>query len=1070
MSSENNLITPFPGISPYSEKEADNFYGREREVEDVLGILKRFKLVTICGECGSGKTSLIEAGILPKLKKGFLGQAGKEWVICNFRPGISPLENFSYALSDSGALYLRGKSKTTDHQDYKTKIEEKRDLGLIEIFASSEIYEKKNLLIVVDQLEDFFKFPKFLDSEQTNEDDILFDLIYRTSKYKQTSIYFILALDLDYLAKLNSYDRFTEILNQTQYNLPHLGKSALLEINKNTLHKKNIQLSDEVLDDLGDHLNDNPSLLPDIQSFLSSIFNSYGDPMPKTIVYLDQEQIAAFGNYNQNFENKLEAFYQNLSDSEKKYFELLMRSLCSGEDKGGTFFNINIDYINSLLKIGENELTELIKKIKSEVGATLDIFKSVIRGVPAEDQKVFSKTDIISLKYQSILKWHRFIDWKQDEKEKFEIYKENYHKAKKYPAESLLTATSLGIASQWLKNELIHKEWSNKYTFNFQLTTEYITKSKQADEKAFRHQQEFKKNLARSKKRNRNIGLFLGASVLIFFIAFSISRHLQTIKLDKEKALVSREKEKVDSLFNGLNELIKKDSINNAERLKEQQLRMSLVEEQLMSQKRLISLRELNEKQNKLIETKRDKIYQDSIAANKLMGLALKESNRAELSQKFIDIKDSLSLLLYTLNNTTLNEYDKELLKKLTKNSIDYYQELKVLGIQLNRDYDDDNLRQISVNLIAKLNGVNQYSQIEKYDLVKDNKMPLNAINISSNGKLATGGKSKILYSSNNSFDQNIKALEAITSFSSAINSLEYLNENLIAVGLENSDIWMVELNTKRKVRAFQIKDWKPGKILRKKIKNLASLVANFNEIHFKGVGFLEYDKVSNKLYATLEKSMIEIDLEKINEKNKDYVKNIELKSLSEDEFITSMAFSDLSETIYLATNQGNVIINILENGQELKLSNEFLKLRNETAIEIEFYNDKVIIGTLEGSIFVYKLRDNRNLKYLGSKRANYSKVNDLLYDKKNVYVLTENGSLTIIDDKNFENSLENKKIKTPVSISLGENNFGNAIESFTLNGITYFVTADHIGNLVYWDLDLENTFKEINRLYSVIY
>ena len=87
-------VSPFPGIRPYSEKEAEDFYGREREVEDVLGILKRFKLVTICGESGSGKSSLIQAGILPKLKKGFLGQAGKEWVICNFRPGISPLENF----------------------------------------------------------------------------------------------------------------------------------------------------------------------------------------------------------------------------------------------------------------------------------------------------------------------------------------------------------------------------------------------------------------------------------------------------------------------------------------------------------------------------------------------------------------------------------------------------------------------------------------------------------------------------------------------------------------------------------------------------------------------------------------------------------------------------------------------------------------------------------------------------------------------------------------------------------------------------------------------------------------
>lgn len=1069
MSSEDNLISPFPGIRPYSEKEAEDFYGREREVEDVLGILKRFKLVTICGESGSGKSSLIQAGILPKLKKGFLGQAGKEWVVCDFRPGISPIENLSYALSDSGAMYLKSKSKTTDHQNYKSKIEEKRDLGLIEIFASSEIYEKKNLLIVIDQLEDFFKFPAFFDPEETSDDDLLFDLIYRTSKYKQTSIYFVLALDLDYLAKLNSYDRFTEILNQTQYNLPHLGKSALLDITKSTLHTRNIQLSDEVLDDLGDHLNDNPSLLPDIQSLFTSIYLHHGFPMSKDVVYLDVEQLNFFGNYNQNYVAKLEAFYQKLSDSEKQHFELLMRSLCSGEEKNGTFFNNTIDYIYSLLSISEEELTELIKKIKNEFGVTLDIFKSVIRGEAAENQKVFSKTDVISLKYQSILKWNRFLDWKEDEKEKFEIYKENYHKAKKYPDESLLTATSLDTAFEWLNNKLIHKEWSNKYSFNFQLTTEYITKSKEADERAFRRQQEFKKNLARSKKRNRNIGLFLGVSVLIFFIVFSISRHLQTIKLDEEKALVSKEKEKVDSLFKGLNELLIKDSISNAERLKEQRLRMSLVEEQLMSQKRLIALRELNEKQNKLIETKRDKIYRDSIAANELMGVALKESIRAELSQKFIDIKDSLSLLLYTLNNTTLNEYDKALLKKITENSINYYQELKMLGLQLNRDYDDDNLRQISVNLIAKLNGVSQYSKIEKYDLVKNNKMALNAINISSNGKLATGGKSKILYSSNNSIDKSIKTLEAITNLSSAINSLEFLNDNLIAVGLENSEIWLVEINSKRKVRAFQIKDWKPGKILKKSVQNLASLVANFNNIYFKGVGFLEYDRVSNKLYATLEKSMIEIDLEKINEKNKNYIRSIELKSLSEEEFITSMAFSDLSETIYLATNQGNVIAYIIENGLELKLSNEFLKLRNETAIEIEFYNDKVIIGTLEGSIFVYELLENKNLVYLGSKRANYSKVNDLLYDNKNVYVLTENGSLTIIDDKNFDNSSESKKIKTPVSISLGEDNFGNAIESFMFNGITYFVTADHIGNLVYWDLDLENTFEEINRLYKTL-
>ena len=118
---------------------------------------------------------------------------------------------------------------------------------------------------------------------------------------------------------------------------------------------------------------------------------------------------------------------------------------------------------------------------------------------------------------------------------------------------------------------------------------------------------------------------------------------------------------------------------------------------------------------------------------------------------------------------------------------------------------------------------------------------------------------------------------------------------------------------------------------------------------------------------------MIEIDIAKIDSKNKDFIKTIPLESLSEEEFITSMAFSDLSETIYIATNQGNIIAKGLKGEKDLKLSNDFLKLRNKNAIEIEFYSDKVLIGTQEGGIFVYKLEDDKNLTYLGSKRAKVS-------------------------------------------------------------------------------------------------
>ena len=77
MSMFKNNSCPFPGLRPYRSSESNIFFGREREVEDSLSILQQYKLVTITGDNGSGKTSLIDAGLIPKIQKGFSGQQGK---------------------------------------------------------------------------------------------------------------------------------------------------------------------------------------------------------------------------------------------------------------------------------------------------------------------------------------------------------------------------------------------------------------------------------------------------------------------------------------------------------------------------------------------------------------------------------------------------------------------------------------------------------------------------------------------------------------------------------------------------------------------------------------------------------------------------------------------------------------------------------------------------------------------------------------------------------------------------------------------------------------------------------
>ena len=92
-------INPFPGLRAFEQDEVDRFFGREEPVDELLSRLQKSRFIAVLGTSGSGKSSLVLAGLLPSLHGGIMTDAGSSWRIAKFRPGSDPIGEMAGALN-----------------------------------------------------------------------------------------------------------------------------------------------------------------------------------------------------------------------------------------------------------------------------------------------------------------------------------------------------------------------------------------------------------------------------------------------------------------------------------------------------------------------------------------------------------------------------------------------------------------------------------------------------------------------------------------------------------------------------------------------------------------------------------------------------------------------------------------------------------------------------------------------------------------------------------------------------------------------------------------------------------
>ncbi len=94
-----DAICPFRGLNAFREQDASLFFGRDAFIDRLESATLRHPVVSVVGASGSGKSSVVQAGLLPRLRR--RAPPDLTWEIVTFKPGVAPYHGLAAALVET---------------------------------------------------------------------------------------------------------------------------------------------------------------------------------------------------------------------------------------------------------------------------------------------------------------------------------------------------------------------------------------------------------------------------------------------------------------------------------------------------------------------------------------------------------------------------------------------------------------------------------------------------------------------------------------------------------------------------------------------------------------------------------------------------------------------------------------------------------------------------------------------------------------------------------------------------------------------------------------------------------
>jgi energy-coupling factor transporter ATP-binding protein EcfA2 len=205
-------VRPYPGLRPFGKDEWPIFFGRERMLDDVVERLMKTRMLVVHGASGCGKSSLIRAGVLPRLEQES-ARGGGRWVTHITTPGNEPLANLSRVLAGEG-----GETQALNLRRILNCGADGAERLVAEVCDRESLY----VCVLIDQFEEIFA------QAPRQQAALLIDQLLGLERLHSDRLFVVLTMRSDFLGACAQFDGFAAAVNRTQYLLPRMEHRDLV--------------------------------------------------------------------------------------------------------------------------------------------------------------------------------------------------------------------------------------------------------------------------------------------------------------------------------------------------------------------------------------------------------------------------------------------------------------------------------------------------------------------------------------------------------------------------------------------------------------------------------------------------------------------------------------------------------------------------------------------------------------------------------------------------------------------------------------------------------------------------